>query len=543
MSLTMLASAAEIVVALSLLPILSSLGVDAGSEVDGLLAVFPPLGWLAVFAISAAIRSMLNWLSNVEQEKTSQSIAVQLQSQLYQALANTHWDTVRQISPPQITSALQSQVYEASYGFTYLIQVLSAVTLITGYLISSSIIFPTIFPALLAILTILWTFNARRNRKVNEISEGYVSAHTVLHQRYEDWVAISRISSLGVNVNDLATRFESDVNNAASLSIAYAKTSAATSVSYDVARVASIAIGVPIAWWLDAPPTLLAFGLVALVRVLPQASGIQTGYQGIVNCVPQLQSVQRLTAVLEADQVQQPSTSSKLEWKKLGIAGISIENTGSEANKRWILDSINLDMNSKTWLGITGPTGAGKTTLAEVLLMLVRPDSGEIRIDGAAVDDALAADWRNQAAYVPQDVVLLDATIRDNLRLYAPEATDTELIAVLGKAAGEFVTDTLPDGLDTRAGPGGRWLSGGERQRIGIARALLREPGFLVLDEPTAALDSATQARLMDSLAALEHKMSVVLITHRPELLRLVDRVISLSDGVATEESVNPATH
>jgi len=90
----------------------------------------------------------------------------------------------------------------------------------------------------------------------------------------------------------------------------------------------------------------------------------------------------------------------------------------------------------------------------------------------------------------------------------------------------------LPEGLDTRAGPGGRWLSGGERQRIGIARALLRKPGFLVLDEPTAALDGETQERLMGALADLDHKMSVVLITHRPELLRLVDRVIEIEDGV-----------
>ena len=136
----------------------------------------------------------------------------------------------------------------------------------------------------------------------------------------------------------------------------------------------------------------------------------------------------------------------------------------------------------------------------------------------------------NYPKLVAQDVVLFDASIRDNLRLYVPDATDDELIVALGQAAADFVMTRLPEGLDTRAGPGGRWLSGGERQRIGIARALLRKPGFLVLDEPTAALDTDTQAKLMEALYGLEHSMSVVLITHRAELLRLVDRVIDVVD-------------
>jgi subfamily B ATP-binding cassette protein MsbA len=135
---------------------------------------------------------------------------------------------------------------------------------------------------------------------------------------------------------------------------------------------------------------------------------------------------------------------------------------------------------------------------------------------------------------VPQDVVLLDASIRDNLCVYAPDATDAELQAALAHAAANFVFERLPDGLDTRAGPGGRWLSGGERQRIGIARALLKKPGFLVLDEPTAALDADTTGRLMDSLAGLKNTMSVVVITHRLELLRLADRIIGLEDSRIT---------
>ena len=221
-----------------------------------------------------------------------------------------------------------------------------------------------------------------------------------------------------------------------------------------------------------------------------------------------------------------------MKWRELELLRVGIEDTVREGGRRWILRDVALHLEHGEWLAVTGPTGAGKTTLAEVMLTLVRPDSGTIQIDGQDADDHLASSWRDQAAYVPQDVVLFDASIRDNLRLYVPGASDAELMAALERSAGEFVMTRLPEGLDTRAGPGGRWLSGGERQRIGIARALLRRPGFLVLDEPTAALDRDTQEKLMDALSSLEHTMSVVLITHRPELLRLADRTIDVEDGL-----------
>jgi len=533
-ALALIASAAEILAALSLLPILASLGVSTGTDSAGFGSGVHPAGWLLLFAVAALLRSGVNWVSSVQTERSTQELVVSLQSRLYRALASAHWDVVRRLAPPNITSALQTLSYDAGYGFSALVQLIASAVLVFGYLLSASAVFPLILPPLLGLLGLMWWLNARRSNRVLEHSEDYHEAQTGLHRRYEDWVAISRIASLGVDTGALAKRFESGAREAASHAVGFNRTAAATRISYDAALIVTVLVGVPIAWWLETPPALLVFALVVLVRVLPQASAIHTGYQGVVNAVAPMQTIQRLAEELEADPVTPDVTHEPLEWRQLALANVGVQETLENDSRRWTLKGASLELRHGEWLGVTGPTGAGKTTLADVMLMLIRPDEGELRINDQIVDEELACRWRAQSAYVPQDVLLFDATIRDNLRLYAPDATDTELEAALRKSAAEFVTERLPEGLDTRCGPGGRWLSGGERQRIGIARALLRQPGFLVLDEPTAALDNDTQARLMDALSKLEHTMSVVLITHRPELLRLADRIIGIEDGAIT---------
>ena len=532
--LSLVASIAEIAVALSLLPILASLGVDTGGALTSFVGSMSPLVWLMIFGVSAAIRSIVSWRSSVQDQRSTQELIVSLQSRLYRALASAHWDVVRRLSPPTLTSALQTQAYDAGYGFSSMVQVFAAALLGTGYLVSAAVVFPQVLPLMIVLLVVIWRLNSRRSGTVLAQAEDYHEAQTDLHQRYEDWVAISRISSLGVDVDKLSDRFESGAREAASHAVGFSHSSAATRISYEVAVVVAILIGVPVAWWLDTPPALLAFGLVLIVRILPRAGSIQVGYQGIVNAVAPVQAVEKLTTQLELDSIARPAVRTPLAWQKLKLADIGIEGTLREGGRHWILRNIDLELGHGEWLALTGATGAGKTTLADMMLMLLRPDAGELRIDDREVDDDLAGLWRNQCAYVPQDVVLFDATVRDNLRLYVPEATDEALTSALEQSAADFVMTRLPDRLDTRVGPGGRWLSGGERQRIGIARALLRKPGFLVLDEPTAALDADTQGKLMEALAGLEHSLSVVLITHRPELLRLADRVIKIEDDTIT---------
>jgi ABC-type multidrug transport system fused ATPase/permease subunit len=163
---------------------------------------------------------------------------------------------------------------------------------------------------------------------------------------------------------------------------------------------------------------------------------------------------------------------------------------------------------------VTGPSGAGKSTLAQLLVRFLERRGGDARIDGHDLRDHHQDDIRAAVLLSAQEPHVFDSTIRANLLLARPEASDAELLRALGNARlGEWVA-SLPDGLDTAVGERGRALSGGQRQRLALARAFLADPAVLVLDEPTAHLDTATAAALLEDLWREAGDRSVLLITH-----------------------------
>nr|MCU0912754.1 ATP-binding cassette domain-containing protein [Paracoccaceae bacterium] len=184
--------------------------------------------------------------------------------------------------------------------------------------------------------------------------------------------------------------------------------------------------------------------------------------------------------------------------------------------------------------GLVGPSGAGKTTLADILAGFLVPDRGHLVIDGRALGPADLPRWRASVGYLPQDAFLLPATIRENLLAAAPGATGAEIDAAIELAAADFV-HRLPQGLATQVGDRGALLSGGERQRIALARAFLRRPRLLILDEATAALDGESQARVAAGLRGLRGETTVLTIAHRLSMAAVADRVHVLEAGRIVE--------
>lgn len=185
-------------------------------------------------------------------------------------------------------------------------------------------------------------------------------------------------------------------------------------------------------------------------------------------------------------------------------------------------------------LGIVGPSGAGKTTLVDLLLGLIGTSSGEIRIDGVALSAANKKSWSKSVGYVPQDIYLVDASIKENIAFGVDrEEIDQAAVESAAKLAciHDFVQNGLSEAFDSKVGDGGIRLSGGQRQRIGIARALYHKPPVLVFDEATSALDNITEAKIMNDIFSLSASHTLVVIAHRLSTIRRCDRIVVMENG------------
>jgi ATP-binding cassette, subfamily B, bacterial len=187
-------------------------------------------------------------------------------------------------------------------------------------------------------------------------------------------------------------------------------------------------------------------------------------------------------------------------------------------------------------VAVVGPSGAGKTTLFQLIQRFYDPESGTIRVDGVALPDADPEDVRSRIAMVPQETVIFAASARDNLRYGQWDSDDAALWAAAEAAnAAEFLRK-LPDGLDTFMGEGGARLSGGQRQRMAIARAILRDAPILLLDEATSALDAESERLVQNALENLMHDRTTIVIAHRLATVRAADRIIVMNEGRIAEE-------
>ena len=284
-------------------------------------------------------------------------------------------------------------------------------------------------------------------------------------------------------------------------------------------------------------PVLLAF-LVLLYRMQAPLKILDGARINVAECAPALEDIDWLltNAPDERDRHgRRPSSGLK---HHVVIESLWFSYPGKEAP---VLRGLSTKLTHGEVVALVGPSGSGKSTLVNLLFGLYKPDSGSILIDGEPLEEMDVQTWRDYIAFAGQDGELLSGSARYNIAYAAPSSSLDAVVAVARSVrAHEFVAE-LPEGYDTDLGTRGALLSGGQRQRIALARALMRKPDLLVLDEATNAVDSATELAIQSTIEALAGKTTILIIAHRTSTLMSADRVLVMEDGRIVEDTTPAA--
>jgi ABC-type multidrug transport system fused ATPase/permease subunit len=294
-------------------------------------------------------------------------------------------------------------------------------------------------------------------------------------------------------------------------------------------------------------PALGLYGFAAY-RLLPAAQIVYRGFAKLKFSSPALEAIHRDLQLPEAGDATARGTLAP--QREIRLSGVRFAYPSTP--DRPVLEGFDLAIPANTSIGIAGRSGAGKSTVMDLLLGLLQPQAGTLEIDGVAVDAGNVAAWQRAIGYVPQHIFLADASVAENIAFGVPrEEIDMQAVERAARAAQihNFVANELPQGYDTDVGDRGIRLSGGQRQRVGIARALYRDPPVLFLDEATSALDAQTEEALNEAIRGLSGDKTIVVIAHKEASLRGCDRTIHIDGATARSpepeyaNQPNPANH
>ena len=279
--------------------------------------------------------------------------------------------------------------------------------------------------------------------------------------------------------------------------------------------------------WKVTLPEILIIGVIFL-KINNIISKVQKAVQQAVKYERSYQRMTEQIALADAHRELNPGTRTPVLADACRFEGVAFSH-----GEREIIHNVHIEIPARRITVLKGPSGAGKTTIIDLLIGLYKPTRGRITIDGVELSEIDLFAWRRRIGYVPQELSLLHADVRENITFGDPAISDDMVHEALREAEATDLVANLPDGLETSVGEMGGKMSGGQRQRISLARALVTRPEVLILDEVTSALDPVTEQDIVMNIAALRHSYTVVVITHRPAWTAIADRLYEVEGGEA----------
>jgi len=530
---------------LMLVPLLQLVGLDVQQGSIGRLAefissIFSAIGIrptlitvLCVYVSIVIIHSLLRrWETSVSLTLEYEFV-VRLREKLYRAIANTNWLFFARNRVSDFTHALTIEM-ERIGATTYYILNLIATGIVAIVYILFALKLSAMTTGLVFLCGIGLMFLLKKKTKVAyETGEGLSDSMSGLYNAISEHLnGMKTAKSYGVEERhvEIFRKLAEQVRHKYTHAV---QNQAEVNYWFNIGSVITLSLILYVSIQILSISTAGVLLLLFLfARVMPKLSSIQQNFQSSINMIPSFSRVIELQKHCE----EAAETGTKI-YEKVDIGNeikfnkVSFSYDGNSP----VIKDLDIGIKAGQTTAIVGPSGAGKTTIADLLMGLIVPNEGRILIDGKEFSPERVRAWREEIGYVPQDTFLFNDTLRANLLWAKPDANEEEINRSLRFAAAEEFVLGLPKGLDTILGDRGVLVSGGERQRIALARALLRKPSLLILDEATSSLDSENEKRIHNAIEELHGQMTILIISHRLSTIRGADVIHVIEDGRLVE--------
>jgi ATP-binding cassette subfamily C protein len=488
---------------------------------------------LLIFMLLMALRSLFSRVQSVLTFRTTLGYELALGRRLYQAIITADWLFLVRRRSSDFTHALTAELTRVATCTYLLIGTLANAILALVYIALALKLSAGMTSLVLATGAILLLVSRRWMRAVHEsgtaVSESVSEVYSAATEHLQNLKAMKFYDA---QTSDLAM-YSSLQSSALQQSLDSTRSQAAAAFWFEAGSLMLLgAIIFASLQILKVAPASILLLLAVFTRLFPRLAAAQSQLQGFLSELPAFENLMRIYSecVANAEVPGAPGPGPSLAHE------IRLERVGFryEAERPQVLQDLSLTIASGKVTAIVGSSGAGKSTVADLVNGLLSPGTGRVLVDGAELTPQAARAWRRHVGYVAQDTVLFHDTVRANLSWANPDATEQEMRESLSLAAAEFVFE-LPQGLDTTVGDRGMLLSHGQRQRIALARALLRKPGLLILDEATSALDFENEKRILDAINELKGRTTVLLIAHRVSAIQRAEMIYVIENGRVAE--------
>ncbi len=513
---------------------------DIGNLVDSALSfvgIPSTIGsLLMVIMLGVLLRSVLILFADRKVGYTVAHVATDLRLSLLRALLSTRWGFFLDQQVGSMTNAAGTEVMRASSAYLQASTAISMAIQAFAYFIvallvswKTTLIFMTAASLVLFLLYSLVSKAKRAGRKQTRLLQSLLARLTDSLQSLKAFKAMGR-----ENLADELLSSDTLKLNKALRKQVFSK--AALRGIQDPMMSFLVIVGLYLMLVnlkMDLPKVMVLIFL--MTRMLSQAGKVQRRYQMMAICESAYWSLQE--KISQAQQQQEPpggEITASLE------RGIAIEQVDFGYGDEMILKNVSLEIPGRTFTSLVGPSGAGKTTLVDLITGFFQPVKGSVLIDGTPLPEINLQSWRRMIGYVPQDTILLHDSVLTNVTLGEPSLTVEDAEYALRAAGAWDFVENMSDGIHTTVGERGTKLSGGQRQRIAIARALIHRPQLLILDEATSALDPETEASICQTLKELRGQLTILAISHQTALVEVADRVFKISGGSISQVHTPP---